>query len=57
MKHTLSFPKSALEVPKIALAKFRSDSGLWFNVLIVDGRPPQGEPCRFYMSRYDSDPG
>jgi hypothetical protein len=52
MKHTLSFPKSALEVPRIAVANFLSGSGIWFNVLIVAGLPPQGETCRFYMTRH-----
>jgi hypothetical protein len=57
MKYTLSFPKSALEYPRITLAKFLSGSGIWFNVLLVDGLPPDGERCRFFMVRHEDDPG
>jgi hypothetical protein len=54
MKHTLSFPKCALEVPRIAIELAMRDDGNCAD-LIVFGLPPDGEPRRFSCLDADED--
>jgi hypothetical protein len=54
MQHTVSIPKRALDVPRIAIELAMRDDGNYAD-LIVYGLPPDGEPCRF--SCLDTDDG
>jgi hypothetical protein len=54
MKHTLSFPKSALDVPRIAIELAMRNDGNCAD-LIVFGLPPDGEPRRFSCLDADED--
>jgi hypothetical protein len=47
VKHTLSFPKSALEVPKIRLEIGIDTHGRPYTGILVSGLPPNGGVQRF----------
>jgi hypothetical protein len=47
MKHTLSFPKSALEVPKIRLEIGIDTEGRPYTGILVSRLPPNGDARRF----------